>query len=101
MLLGEGSEPKDVVCVIDDKTRNCLVLEKTQRWNSETKSMEESPILDYVGPRRLSINQYEKFKRYGIIGFDGKDITQANHSMDFYWIPEVKFKIIRLLVTLN
>ena len=43
--------------------------------------MEESPILDYVGPRRLSINQYEKFKRYGIIGSDGKDISQAHHGM--------------------
>ena len=42
--------------------------------------MEESPILDYVGPRRLSRNQYEKFQPYGIIGFDGKDISQAQHG---------------------
>lgn len=34
MLLGEGSEPKDAACVINDKTRDCLVLEKTQRWDS-------------------------------------------------------------------
>jgi len=81
ILIGDGSEPKDAACVIDDKTQHCLVLKKTQRWNSETKSMEESPILDYVGPRKLSINQYEKFKRYGIIGFDGKDISQAKHGM--------------------
>ena len=33
--------------------------------------------LDYVGPRRLSINQYG----YGIIGFDGKDISQAQDGM--------------------
>lgn len=90
MLLGEGSEPKDAACVIDDKTRDCLVLEKTQRWNSETKSMEESPILDYVGPRKLSINQYEKFKRYGIIGFDGKDISQAKHGMRAKELMEIR-----------
>lgn len=90
ILLGEGSEPKDAACVIDDKTQDCLVLEKTQRWNSETKSMEESPILDYVGPRRLSINQYEKFKRYGIIGSDGKDISQAQHSMRAKELMEIR-----------
>ena len=90
ILLGEGSEPKDAACVIDDKTRDCLVLEKTQRWNSETKSMEESPILDYIGPRRLSINQYEKFKRYGIIGSDGKDISQAQHGMRAKELMEIR-----------
>jgi hypothetical protein len=75
MLLEKHSEPKDCVCVVDDKTRECLVLEKTQRWNSETKSMEESTILDYVGPHVLTKNQYKKFKRYGIIGSDRKDIS--------------------------
>jgi len=82
ILIGKGSEPIDVVCVIDDKTGDFMVLKKTQRWNPETKSMEESPILEYVVPRRLSKNNYqEKFKRYGIIGHDGKDISQARHGM--------------------
>lgn len=90
ILLGEGSESKDAACVIDEKTQDCLVLEKTQRWNSETKSMEESPILDYVGPRRFSINQYEKFKRYGIIGFDGKDISQAQHGIRAKELMEIR-----------
>lgn len=45
------------------------------------KSMEDSPILDYVGPRTLSGSQYEKFKRYGIIGSDKKQISQSEHDM--------------------
>jgi len=90
ILLGEGLKPKDAACVIADKTQDCLVLEKTQRWNSETKSMEELPILDCVGPRRLSINQYEKFKRYGIIGSDGKNISQAQHGMRAKELMEIR-----------
>ena len=89
ILVGEGSEPKDAVCVIDDKTQHCLVFKKTQRWNPETKSMEESPILDYVGLRKLSKTQYEKFKRYGIIGSDGKDISQARHGMQAKDLMEI------------
>jgi hypothetical protein len=90
ILIGEGSEPKDALCVIDDKTRYCLVLEKTQGWNLETKSMEESPILEYVGPRELSKNNYQKFKPYGIIGSDGKDVSQARHGMQAKDLMEIR-----------
>jgi hypothetical protein len=31
ILLGEGSEPKDAACIIDDITQHCLVLKKTKR----------------------------------------------------------------------
>lgn len=81
MLLGQNAEPKDAVCVVDDQTQQCLVLGKTKQLNSETKAMEESPILEYIGPRTLSNNQYERFKRYGIIGSDGEDISSAKHGM--------------------
>ena len=67
-----------------------MVLLKTQWWNPDTKSMEESPILDYVGPRQLRQNNYEKFKRYGIIGSDGKDISQARHGMKAKDLIEIR-----------
>jgi hypothetical protein len=54
------------------------------------KSMEESPILDYVGPRQLTKTQYEKFKRYEIIGSDGKDISQAQHGMQAEELMEIR-----------
>ena len=52
--------------------------------------MESSPILDYVGPRRLTPNQYEKFKRYGIIGYDGEDISVARHGMKAKEFMEIR-----------
>ena len=43
--------------------------------------MEDTPARNYIGPRKLSDNQYEKFKRYGIIGSDGEDFSDAKHEM--------------------
>ena len=90
LLLGDGSEPVDAACVIDDDTRACMVLRKVERWNRELKIQEYDPVLEYVGPRLLSPNQYERFKRYGVIGSDGKDISQAYHGMSAKELTEIR-----------
>lgn len=47
-------------------------------------------ILGYVGPRKVSINQSEKFKRYEIIGSNGKDISQAEDGMRAKELMEIR-----------
>jgi hypothetical protein len=54
--------------------------------------MEQSPVFDYVGPRKLSTNQYEKFKRYSVIGFDGKDISKAKREMSAEELIQIRSK---------
>lgn len=88
ILLGNGSDPKDAVCVFDGK--DCVVLEKRKVWDPETRSMTESPILEYIGPRSLRKNQYDNYRRYGVIGFDGQDITQARHGMTAEELMEIR-----------
>jgi hypothetical protein len=67
-----------------------MIIEKKQRWNPKTKSMEESPILEYIGPRKFTDNQYEGFKRHAIVGKDGKDISQARHGMQAKELMEIR-----------
>lgn len=81
ILIGKGQEPKDVQVIVNDKTRECLVLQSKKLWNPQLREMEEFTGRDYIGPRVLSENQYKKFKRYGIIGKDDKDFSNAKHGM--------------------
>jgi len=67
-----------------------MVLEKVKRWNPDVGAMEESPILNYVGPRDFSKNRYKKLRRYGIVGSDGKDISQARHGMTAKEFMEIR-----------
>ena len=65
-------------------------MEKAQRWNPEIGAMEESPILNYVGPRHFNDDRYEKLRRYGIVGLDAKDISQARHGMTAKELMEIR-----------
>ena len=43
--------------------------------------MKNSGTYDYVGPRKLTPNQYKNFRRHGVIDNDNKDISVARHGM--------------------
>ena len=81
ILLDKNIAPKNVVYVVNDITRNFIILERTKSWNHETQYMETSPVLDFIGPRRLNENQYEKFQRQGIVGSDNRYISKVKHGM--------------------
>ena len=70
ILLSEHHDPIDCGLIINDKTRQAIVVKEDG---------------DYVGPRSLRINQYERFKRYGVIGSDSKrfeDVSFIQHGMN-------------------
>lgn len=91
ILLEKGSDPKDAECVFNYKTGDCIVFAERQEYNRETRSWEESPVLEYVGPRSLNNPKYNnKFQRYGIVGSDGKDISQAQHGMTAKELIEIR-----------
>lgn len=52
--------------------------------------MEESPILEYLGPCQLNKHRYNTFKRHGTIGNNGKDISQARHGMTAKKLMEIR-----------
>lgn len=70
VLISKDHDPVDCALVINDETGCAILIKKNG---------------DYIAPRALSRDQYDRFKRHGLVGSDPNkfpDISFVKHGMN-------------------